>query len=423
MTLEFTQIVPQVYKMGTMLENLDFDIEDAMTLALTRFRDGGDMEAVWERINWVRESDISGYRGAAPLPLDGAEDIINLTYPPPELPPQAAVIAVDGSQVYPDEQAEVHYYLLNIGAFMYYHGAEHTPRQLTFPDLRFHKSHVHDRYGRLISNRTVDDRRTVRELQTLANLSWEHRDFGVPIVSLYDNRLMYLPGGDDTKESIQNMNEYIGALVHLHDAGATLAGYVDNPFRSKRFIQLLYLLSIESKAELRQKQNELARCGDLEGLRDMQFFARVLRPGYRSAIMVQSSPQNLEFRRKGENYEIAFFYLKVANGYTARTVRVDVPLWVARDPQRVETLHSILLHQCRMQGRNPYPYAITRADEMAYVGSRDRAKLDELVTAQVRRIREEMAVNTLTAKARGKELARSGKRYHSMWGEEVIDDR
>ena len=43
------------------------------------------------------------------------------------------------------------------------------------------------------------------------------------------------------------------------------------------------------------------------------FFDHILKPGERSAIMVQNSPQNYAFKERGENYEIAFFYLKVTN--------------------------------------------------------------------------------------------------------------
>jgi hypothetical protein len=103
-------------------------------------------------------------------------------------------------------------------------------------------------------------------------------------------------------------------------------------------------------------------------------------------------------------------------------VRLDIPVWVARDPQRVNALHALVLNQCKLQGRNPYPYAITRADELAYVGGKDRSKLEEMVNAQVRRVREELIGSTLPAKTRGKELARSEKRYHDMWGELKIDE-
>lgn len=423
MSLEFNRIIDQVYKMGAMLEQLDFDLTESVDLARERFDSAGDLDAVRERIEWVRGSDISGYRGAAPIETSNAEPI-NAIIPEPDLPDEAMILAADGSQVYPDELAPVHYYLINLGLFIYHHGQDVTPEQYTFPDLKFHKDHVHDRYSRIIRNSVVDDRRTVAEMQILAEKAWDKRTSEIPVITLYDNRLMADFNKDSTMISGKDpMGDYIGALVHLHDSGATLAGYIDNPFRSKRFIQLLYLMTIETHEELKLKQRLLSRAGDMEGLRDVQFFTRILQKGQRSALMVQSSPRNKEFKDRGENYEIAFFYLKVYNQYTEKIVRVDIPMWVARDTKRVETLHALLVNQCKLQGRNPYPYAITRADELAWVGGKDRRKLDELVKAQIRRVRQELIGSTLTAKTRGKELARSEKRYHDMWGELEIDDR
>lgn len=425
MSLEFNQLIEQVYKMGVMLEQLDFDLTESVDLAKERFNAAGDLEAVRERIEWVRSSDISGYRGAAPIDTPNAE-AVNAIIDEPDLPEEAMILAADGSQVYPDELAPVHYYLLNIGLFIYHHGKDITPEQFTYPDLKFHKDHVHDKYKRIIRNSVVDDRRTVAEMLLLAEKAWQKKRLGIsiPMITLYDNRLMAVFNKDSTVLSGNApMTDYIGAMVQLHDAEAILAGYIDNPFRSKRFIQLLYLTTFENRDELKTKQRILSQAGDMEGLRDVQFFARVLDKGQRSALMVQSSPQNKDFRDKGENYEIAFFYLKVYNQYTEKIVRVDIPMWVARDIKKVEILHAILINQCKLQGRNPYPYAITRADELAYVGGKDRRKLDELVKIQIRRVRQELIGSTLTAKTRGKELARSEKRYHEMWGELDIDDR
>ena len=422
MSLEFNRVVQQVYKMGVMLEHLDFDLTATIDIARKRFEDSGDLSEVNERIEWVRSSDISGYRGAAPVDLPDAEPI-NAIIPEPELPEQAIIIAADGGQVYPDELAPVHYYLINLGLFVYFHGLDVTPEQFTIPDLRYHKDHVHDRYGRLIRNRVVDDRRTVAEMRKLADEAWERRQTEIPLITFYDNRLMYLPGSDDSRESRDLMSEYIGGMVHMHDAGATLAGYIDNPFRSRRVIQLLHLMSFENREELKLRQATLSTGGDMEGLRDVHLFTKVLDKGDRSAIMVQSSPQNKEFRDRGVNYEIAFFYLKVYNQYAQRVIRVDIPMWVARDKKRVNQLHALILNQCKLQGRNPYPYALTRADELAWIGGKDKSKLEELIHAQVRRVREELIGSTLPAKARGKQIARSDKRYHEMWGQVEIDER
>ncbi len=408
MALEFKELVSQIARMGSMLEKIDFDMGDRMRKAFERFEQASDVDAVWERIEWVRQSDVSGYRGAAPLDVAGAE-AVNTIAPAPEPPPSATLIAADGSQIYPNEQDPIHYFLLNMGALVYHYGTERTPDQFTMPRLFFHKDHVHDKYGRLIRNRSVDDRRTVAEIQFLAERAWEFRDEARPLIALFDNRLMFQSGGE-YQENIDLFRQYMAALVHLHDAGAVLAGYIDNPIRGERFIRLLYLLSVGSEDEWRQRQHG-SPAGDLEGLRDWQFFRLILEPGERSAIMVQNSPRNLEFKERGVNYEVAFFYLNVGSAFTPSIVRVDIPVWVARNKQWVDELHALLLAQCRMQGRNPYPYALTRAHELAVVSKDDERKLEELIKAQLR-LSTDIPVDSLysSAKARSKFLLKHDKR-------------
>lgn len=424
MSLEFNKVMPQVTKMGAMIEKLDFDLDDRLEFATRIFEASGDLREVYERIRWIRQPDVSGYRGAAPLELPNA-DAINLIVPAPETPIQATILATDGSQIYPDEQSPVHYYLLNIGLYAYHHGTDRIPEARSYPRLEYHEKYVHDRYGGVIRNSTVDDRRTVAEMRSLAEEAWQRKREGEPqpLIAFYDNRLMYLPSNEGySGEDL--LTDYIAAMVQLHDAGASLIGYIDNPYRSKRFMQLLFLMTIENEEEIKIRQRELARTGPLEGLHDQQFFDHILKPGERSAIMVQNSPQNYAFKERGENYEIAFFYLKVTNqekalnngghGFTTRVVRVDLPIWVARDKTRVDEVHGIILSQCRLQGRNPYPYVLTRADELAYVSGKDKEKLDQLVRVEIRKAQNRFDVNAITAKDRGKELARGEKRYHEM---------
>ena len=424
MTIEFNKLVEQVARMGKMIEKLDFDLRDRLALATRIFESCDDLDAVRERIQWVRQPEIR-YRGAAPLETDDAEEI-NRVAPPPPSPSAAVILAVDGSQVYPNERALLHYYLLNIGMYVYHHGIDQKPVAVSQPDLVYHEKHVHDSSGAVIKKGTVDDRRTVAELRALAEEAWKRRRQDDPgaLIAFYDNRLLYFPSSREYRgENL--LNDYLAALIQLHDAGASLLGYVDNPYHSKRYMQLLFLMTLESADELKARQRELIRTGPLEGLHDQQFFDHILKPGERSAIMIQLSPQNRAFKARGESYEIAFFYLKVTNqrqalnsserGFASRVVRVDIPLWVARDRKRVDAVHAMILAQCQLQGRNPYPYALTRADELAYVSPKDKEKLDQLVRLEVRKVKKLfLHPDAMDGKARGKELARGGKRSHEM---------
>jgi len=411
MALEFNKVMPQLHKMSAMIEALDFDMGQHLHIARQRFFDAPDLEATRERVNLVRQSDISGYRGAAPLNNGEAEPINAIIAPPPTRPEHATILAADGSQVYTDEQAPVHYYLLNIGMFIYRYGISAVPTQLTIPELFYHKAHVHDGNGQVITNRTVDARRTLAEMQRLAEAAWAYRNaVQGPMVALYDNRLLFW-AGDDVVDSKELVKAYQGALVHLHDSGAILAGYVDNP-RGSVMLRLLYLMSLRDYADIKANERLLATGGDLEGLRDRNLFSAILAPGERSAIMVQNSPRNLGYKQRGVSYEIAFFYVRVGDAVRSAVARVDIPMWVARDKGAVDDLHALLLAQSTMQGRNPYPYALTRADELAYVSSKDKRKLDELINIELRR--KGITPAAYLPKARGKELARSDRRGHEL---------
>ena len=410
MALEFNKLVDQVAKMGAMIDKLDFDLGERLELAKKRFYAADDLDAIRDRVDLVRQSNISGYRGAA-LPDVEFMEPINVTYPPPPPPSNALIIAADGSQIYPNDRASLHYYVINIGLFVYAHGIDHLPQQITLPTLAFHKDHVHDEYGRVISNRTVDARRTVMEMQALASYAWENRGINQPLVMLYDNNLMFWANADVSGgEQIQR--EYWGALQQLYDVQAngtatTLAGYVDRP-RSAMVLRLLYLMSLKDEQDIKLHERELSTGGDLEGLRDLNLFNSVLRPGERSAIMVQNSPRNWDYKQRGTSYEIGFFYLKVGDSLRSAVARVDIPMWVGRNKEAVNQLHALLLNQCTMQGRNPYPYALTRADELAYVSTKDKSKLDELINIELRR--KGINPGIYRPKARGKEIARSDRR-------------
>jgi hypothetical protein len=407
LALEFNKVVDQVHKLGRMLDEIDLNVGNRLELAIERFYAATDLDFIHERIAMTRRPDVSGYRGAAPLDAPYHEMICQ-TFPCPEIPPTATIIAADGSQIYPAEQSPVHYFLVNIGLFTYHHGVDRVPGQFSVPRLFFHKDHVHDPTGRILSNRTIDARRTAAEMHELAAKVWELRDEGRPLVALYDNHLLFW-ANEDVTGAKQLMSRYLSAMVHLHDAGALLAGYVDNPTRSRVLIRLLHLLNL---TEDEVRTTDLSSSRELEGVSDMQLFGSVLGAGERSALMVQNSPRNLKYRQRGDSYEIAFFYLKTSSGYQESIARVDVPMWVARDRTLVDELHALLVSQCSLQGRNPYPYSLTRADELAYVSGKDKMKLDEMIAIELRK--KGINPHPFSGKAWGKQLARSNKRQHEL---------
>lgn len=414
MSLEFNKLLQQVEKMGALVSTLDFDMTDRLALAVERFAAADDLDEIRRKIDYVRGPEISGYRGAAPLDGPNAEPV-HFIYPPPPTPQHGTLLASDGSQVYPNEQSPLHYYLINTAIFIYQYGVDHAPVTLSNPVLVYHKDLVHDLNKQIVSNRTVDARRTLAEMQMLAGQAWTMHREGVrdPLVGLYDNHLLFWAGSDVTHGD-QIMRDYQAGMGQLRDSDTILAGYIDSPTRSRVVLRMLYLLSLGDEPDIKAHEKLLGTGGDMEGLRDTHLFAEILEPGERSAIMVQNSPRNLAYRQKDPSFEIAFFYVKVANGYDTAIARVDLPMWVARDSSAVDALHGMLIDQCAMQGRTPYPYALTRADELAVVSGKDKRKLDELIRMELRR--HGIQPQVPTPKVRSKQAARSDKRPYTLPG-------
>ncbi len=408
MALEFNKVIDQVQRMGRFLSKRSLSHSERIEIALERFFKATDIEFAHQRIELVRNSSVSGYRGAAPLPRPYSEYICGVGQQP-ALPAAATLLAVDGSQIYPDQHSAALYYLINIGAYIYHHGEPRLPDQLTSPELAYADSKLKDEDGRLISNQTVNMRRSVEEMRWLARMAWELRDAPRPLIALHDGSLLKFFGGTEIAYVRQIETDYMDALRQLYDSQAVLSGYLDAP-RSTYVISLLHLLYLDEAAinEVNLKTN-----GDLEGLTDEQLFARVLPPGARSALMTQNSPQNAEYIRRGGEYEIAFCYINVSMMDRPVIARLDVPMWVAREPAAVDALHALIVHQCSIQGRKHYPYALTRADELAVVSSIEREQLDQLISIEM--LKHGMLPEQ-SNKLQTKHLARGERRQHRLRG-------
>lgn len=394
----------QVQTMGRYLGHRNQTLVNRLDLALERYYAATDLDFVHERIDVVRKSSVSGYRGAAPFDevICGVGDL-------PAPPAAATLVAVDGSQIYPDIHAAAQYYLINMGVFVYTFGEQRLPSQASEPQLIYQEDLLQDRDGRMITNQTVNARRSVMEMQWLAKEAWNRRAEPRPLIGFHDGGLLKFFGATEVAGAQEIEKDYMEALEKLRDAAACPLGYLDRP-RSTYLISLLHLMSLP----LHQINDAYLRSnGEMEGVTDAMLFAQVLEPGERSAIMIQNSPQNLAYKGRSSegDFEIACFYLNVSNGSVPVIVRIDVPMWVARDKNVVAAIQSMVVAQCGIQGRRSYPYVITRADELAYVSSMEKSQLDEMIRVEM--FRNQLAPEA-SNKLQTKGLARSSKRQHRL---------
>lgn len=379
MTLEFHKLTQQIEQMGSYLAAREDEATDKLELAwqiMEAYSSEEFLPLILERVADALAKD-AGYRGARPID----EPIMN-TYPPAQLPPSATIFATDGSQITPNPHGAAFYYLINTGTIVVHHGSGEPPEVICEPFLYYEDEHLRLPDRGPITGATVAARRTVAEMSALAEQTWLRRGEPRPLVALLDNPLLPFGIGKEVPERDELQNIYLSAISRLLETRALLAGYTDRP-RSRYVVGLLHLLALEPE---NVNRTTLAIDGRLEGLEDKALFSYLLRPGERSALFVQMSPLNKEFKaRAGETHEIAFFYLNTAApGQAPALARVEIPMWVAEDRRAIAELQALLYHQCH-QVASRYPYVLTRAHELALIKFDETRQLNVMIEVAMAR--------------------------------------
>lgn len=362
MSLDLPQLVPQLEAAGRTVAQRAQTLRERLLSADDALHHLGafDGERLQARI------DRAGQRWAGAIPTDEAP---SAAFDPPAAPKRYHVIAADGSQVYPDRHSAAMYALINIGAIHVHHGSGAAPATRSRPALHYEPAELAPDQGGISTTDLIDGRRDVGELGELVQLASGLP--GEPTLALLDNGLLLwllLQGKVQARGAVDELlSEYLAHLTRLREYGAALAGIVDRP----RHANVLALAHLGQLPESSIDEDQL-RGNPYHGLTDGELFKRRLQVGQRSACFVHGSPVNREFRAAG--HEIRFFYLRSA---TDTVLRVEIPVWVAREPELMGTVHAGLLEEGRATGG--FPYALTRAHELAVVTQSERLELDRLL--------------------------------------------
>jgi hypothetical protein len=411
MALEFEKIAEDVEEMVRSTRQHQQEREVLLEEFLEKLRTHAtDWERLEYCLNLVRKkADRKKLRAARPL---NTLEPLNVAVDPPPLPPQGTIIASDGSQILPDHHAPYLYSLINVGIMMYFHGSDETPVQLTLTDLNYpgresFSSQPVPATQFSDNGALVSLRRDRAEIEALARMVREYRDQKRPILALLDQRLLYWPAvgavdGDGTKEMV--LQAWQEAMTAIRKCDGLLAGYIVRP-RKQSILNLLRSLEVEEAGF--DIQSLMERDGNF-GLNDAMMFAQILRPGQRSKVFVDVSQHNDDFRQHDPHNEVCFFYLNPGHP-DWQIARVDLPLWVARDPVVVNSVHALIYDQCQILGN--YPYVLVRADEIAVIGRRDQENLNLMIENAMQR---QGITAAPTAKQSSKDIARAGRKRHGI---------
>ncbi|MBN2003235.1 MAG: DNA double-strand break repair nuclease NurA [Anaerolineae bacterium] len=278
------------------------------------------------------------------------------------------LIAVDGSQIFPDHHAAILYYLIQVGGLIFHYDGS-TPIPEKDATLYFRDDEIYDRQGYTISTTDVNRERLVKEMLWLAGLAErEQQTSPATCFALTDGPLLwsYPERGSETSSAFHRYQE---ALTRLRQSQSVAVGYVDRP-GGRALLDLLWAIQIPP-----EKLREQLHATPLQFMSDHRVMMNFLKPGERSAWFKRLSPTNR--LHAGKSNEIWFCYLNVGTSHHPAIARVELPDWAAQQDHLMQSLHAALLHQSRVL--NGYPYALARAHEEALVTTRDKATLEDVI--------------------------------------------
>ena len=362
MSLDLAKLLSQVDQLGA--ETVQRQAERAASLpkAQAGLRQAAALDPSEIHLRIERAGDR--WRGAAP-----GTEAWQTSFPPPALPARWHALGADGSQVYPDRHACAQFSLVNVGSLDLIHGTGEAPVARTRPRLLFRQDELITAQGDPIDTGLVNGMRDVAEMTELADLA--EGSPAEPALALLDNGLLlWLALQEFERRSPEVealLTHYLGELDRLRRSAAALAGLIDRP-RGTNLLRLVELCMLP----LAQVNAETARQRIFPSLVDRDLLQALLPPGHRSALFRVISPLNAVFGSHG--HEIRFFYLNT--GFENQIARIEVPAWVAADPDRLGLVHAGILEECRLTG---IPYVLVRAHELAVVTLHDRSALDALI--------------------------------------------
>jgi hypothetical protein len=368
MTLDFQQIREQIKQLGENMPARELELQALYELAYQVFQSNAyKLDHLRSRVQQVVNNFYPFIRCALPVsePLDKR-------FSPPPLPQQATLLAADGSQIAPDRHASVDYCLINVGAIQMQYGRNEPP-SLTISSRLFYDGDLFTPGG-MITEATLALMRDLYERKILAEIAITTNP---PVITFTDGQ-MELWGrrgeGMTAIEFQKRLDEYLAVLRDLCDQDVITAGYVDKP-AANHVVRLLELALLP--------ESELSTIRDnypLRGIKDINLFSTLLQPGERSAIFgIQSRFADYYH----DSLSLHFFYLNVGRDDQPWLVRVEIPAWVAENESHLNTLHALLLEQCRILGSHPYPYLLHRAHELAVVSLEEKEQVEKMINLEL----------------------------------------
>ncbi len=383
MTLELTQIVPQIEEAVINLRASSHEYAGRKQLALSILRSQDEhpdqLKAKLEtaRTTWL----VAGLTGG-----------LSRTYPLPPLPADWSATGIDGSNIDFDRHSALSCFLFNLGVARLRYGTspeanlDSYARLYSSPDELVLKDPGGSNQEQRVPPALLAVKRSVEEFAAAARAAGETPP-ELPSVVLLDGTLIFWTLTDQAVQPfVTDLFLQKGILRHLDEfreacrgKQQVLASYVSYPGGTE-VVNVLRVASCPFSPPDCTRYCEGPRapkerpCAVVAGIQDRELLREVLNPGERSELFFsQSSVVNKHY---GE-HRVHFFYLNVGE----EIGRVEIPKWIAADKALLDLTHTVVFDQC--QRGMGYPVALQEAHEKAVVTVADRRAFWNMISQEL----------------------------------------
>ena len=287
------------------------------------------------------------------LPLPTWNNHIDETFSISQSIDQYSVIAIDGSQIYPDKHQGTTCFLLNIGSVILNYGNSVKPVILDSIPRVF----LGDE-DKIIEYSTPDYINLRREqMEFECGLESAQRlDSNLPTLLLWDGSLIFWHlESKDPKLRSEFLSRYFRTLQQLYEHNIINASYLSLP-KNRELVNLL-------KVELSGGNPDDVEIPSLSHILDVHIVNFFLNPEERTTVFKHRSKTANYYPEPLKPY---FFYLHTAY----EIVRIELPAWLAHNEETISLISRIIYDQS-IKGRG-YPVALAEAHEQAVVKGPDR---------------------------------------------------
>lgn len=278
-----------------------------------------------------------------------------------------AVLAVDGSQIYPDKHlVGIDCFLIHVGACFLVYGTQGSlARFWTEPFVYTPDQFIHLQtpFGAELADMVREEHEFASLVQYCQKAEQEMKE-KLPLIAFFDGNLLFWHMEHKSEQVRKTfINRYMSFLDDLYKKRIPVAGVLSNA----HFSDVMNLVRAGAKGNMGLKKyswhQTLENICNEQDYSDAQLLLTILQPGQRTTVFYA---QHALCRYYPPHLVPCFFYLHVGS----EVVRIEIPQWVADDQALVELVCNVCLDQC--QKGYGYPLALAESHAHAVIGGADR---------------------------------------------------